>query len=63
MNPSVVHNLTAFKLEQKFLNSGPQPPAIYPSEFRIPRERMIERLRNHYGIRDVRVLRAMSEVP
>ena len=31
--------------------------------FRIPRERMVERLRDHYGIRDERVLRAMLRVP
>ena len=31
--------------------------------FRIPRERMVERLRDHYGIRDERVLRVMSQVP
>lgn len=31
--------------------------------FRIPRERMIERLRHHYGIRDERVLAAMLNVP
>jgi protein-L-isoaspartate(D-aspartate) O-methyltransferase len=31
--------------------------------FRVPRERMVERLRGHYGIRDERVLRVMSEVP
>jgi protein-L-isoaspartate(D-aspartate) O-methyltransferase len=32
-------------------------------EYRIPRERMVERLRNHYGIRDARVLDAMLVVP
>jgi protein-L-isoaspartate(D-aspartate) O-methyltransferase len=32
-------------------------------EYRIPRERMIERLRDHYGIRDIRVLDAMLVVP
>lgn len=31
--------------------------------FRLPRERMIERLRKHYGIRDERVLTAMQAVP
>lgn len=33
------------------------------AEFRIPRERMVERLREHYRIQDERVLRAMREVP
>jgi len=34
-----------------------------PQDYRIPRERMIERLRDHYGIRDVSVLEAMRTVP
>ncbi|MDQ3651543.1 MAG: protein-L-isoaspartate(D-aspartate) O-methyltransferase [Acidobacteriota bacterium] len=38
-------------------------PAAQMSGFRLPRERMVERLRDHYGIRDVRVLDAMREVP
>ncbi|HEV2707945.1 MAG TPA: protein-L-isoaspartate(D-aspartate) O-methyltransferase [Pyrinomonadaceae bacterium] len=33
------------------------------SAFRIPRERMVERLRDHYRIRDARVLEVMREVP
>lgn len=32
-------------------------------EFRLPRERMVERLRDHYRIADERVLKAMSQVP
>src|SRR4030095_8200452 len=32
-------------------------------EYAIPRERMVERLREHYGIRDERVLEAMRTVP
>ena len=32
-------------------------------EFRIPRERMVERLRDHYRISDERVLHAMLELP
>lgn len=32
-------------------------------EFRLPRERMVERLRDHYRITDERVLKAMSQVP
>ncbi|HWW77812.1 MAG TPA: protein-L-isoaspartate(D-aspartate) O-methyltransferase [Pyrinomonadaceae bacterium] len=31
--------------------------------FRIPRQRMVERLRDHYHIRDGRVLAAMADVP
>lgn len=38
-------------------------PAATSNEYRIPRERMIERLRNEYGIRDNRVLEAMRAVP
>jgi protein-L-isoaspartate(D-aspartate) O-methyltransferase len=33
------------------------------NSFRFPRERMVERLRNHYQIRDERVLSAMRHVP
>ena len=36
---------------------------MFGEEFRIQRERMIERLRNHYRIKDERVLNAMREVP
>ncbi|HET9526126.1 MAG TPA: protein-L-isoaspartate(D-aspartate) O-methyltransferase, partial [Pyrinomonadaceae bacterium] len=32
-------------------------------EYSIPRERMVARLRDHYGIRDPRVLEAMRNVP
>ena len=45
------------------MSSAPLQPATSPSEHRIPRERMIERLRGHYGIRDARVLEAMRNVP
>jgi protein-L-isoaspartate(D-aspartate) O-methyltransferase len=38
-------------------------PTAQSSELRIPRERMVERLRDHYGIRDERVLGVMREVP
>jgi protein-L-isoaspartate(D-aspartate) O-methyltransferase len=34
-----------------------------PQDYRIPRERMIERLRDHYAIRDASVLEAMRTVP
>jgi protein-L-isoaspartate(D-aspartate) O-methyltransferase len=33
------------------------------SSFRIPRQRMVERLRDHYRIQDPRVLAAMADVP
>ena len=45
------------------MSSAPLQPATSPNDYRIPRERMIERLRGHYGIRDVRVLEAMRAVP
>jgi protein-L-isoaspartate(D-aspartate) O-methyltransferase len=48
---------------EKVLSSAPLHPATSPNDYRIPRERMIERLRGHYGIRDVRVLEAMRAVP
>jgi protein-L-isoaspartate O-methyltransferase len=31
--------------------------------FRIPRQRMTERLRDHYRISDPRVLAAMADIP
>jgi protein-L-isoaspartate(D-aspartate) O-methyltransferase len=37
--------------------------AAQSSSFRIPRQRMVERLREHYHIRDDRVLAAMADVP
>ena len=37
------------------------PP--HSTELQIPRERMVERLRDEYGIRDARVLEAMRSVP
>lgn len=48
--------------------SSTLPPTIASAqqrrhEFRVPRERMVERLRDHYGIRDARVLDVMREVP
>src|SRR5919202_736893 len=45
------------------MSSAPLQPSAISGEYRIPRERMIERLRNHYGIRDARVLEAMRAVP
>ena len=43
--------------------ASPSQTSALASEFRIPRERMVERLREHYGIRDARVLEAMRAVP
>ncbi|MGH9942216.1 MAG: protein-L-isoaspartate(D-aspartate) O-methyltransferase [Pyrinomonadaceae bacterium] len=37
--------------------------ATHPDPYRRQREGMVARLRDHYGIRDGRVLRAMSEAP
>jgi protein-L-isoaspartate(D-aspartate) O-methyltransferase len=40
-----------------------QQPANKGQDYSIPRERMVERLRDHYQIRDTRVLEAMRSVP
>jgi protein-L-isoaspartate(D-aspartate) O-methyltransferase len=45
------------------LSSAPPKPNSLTAGYRIPRERMIERLRGHYSIRDNRVLEAMRAVP
>src|SRR5918911_1681152 len=45
------------------MSSAPLQPSALANDYRIPRERMIDRLREHYGIRDVRVLEAMRAVP
>ncbi|HWT03838.1 MAG TPA: protein-L-isoaspartate(D-aspartate) O-methyltransferase [Pyrinomonadaceae bacterium] len=45
------------------MSSAPLSPATSHNDYRIPRERMIERLRKHYGIADARVLEAMRAVP
>ncbi|HEX8179866.1 MAG TPA: protein-L-isoaspartate(D-aspartate) O-methyltransferase [Pyrinomonadaceae bacterium] len=45
------------------MRSASQLPQGSASGFRLQRERMVERLRDHYGIRDPRVLRVMGEVP
>lgn len=39
----------------------PIPPSL--QEYAIPRERMVARLREHYGIKDPKVLEAMRNVP
>lgn len=45
------------------MSSAPLRPNSTSSGYRIPRERMVERLRTHYGIRDHRVLDAMLTLP
>lgn len=40
-----------------------QQPASSSQDYSIPRERMVERLRDHYQIVDARVLEAMRSVP
>src|SRR3954451_4599990 len=45
------------------MSSAPLHPPASPNDYRIPRERMVERLRGHYGISDVRVLDALRAVP
>lgn len=40
-----------------------QQPANRSQDYSIPRERMVERLRDHYQIRDAKVLEAMRSVP
>ena len=45
------------------MTSTPSRQTTLQAEYRIPRERMVERLRTHYGIRDERVLSAMMSVP
>ena len=40
-----------------------QHPANRSQDYSIPRERMVERLREHYQIRDASVLEAMRSVP
>jgi protein-L-isoaspartate(D-aspartate) O-methyltransferase len=48
---------------RKALSSAPLKPNTFRAEYRIPRERMVQRLREHYGIRDPLVLDAMLTVP
>ncbi|HEY6190038.1 MAG TPA: protein-L-isoaspartate(D-aspartate) O-methyltransferase [Pyrinomonadaceae bacterium] len=45
------------------MSSAPLRPNSLTDAYRIPRQRMIERLRDHYGIRDERVLDAMRAIP
>jgi protein-L-isoaspartate(D-aspartate) O-methyltransferase len=44
-------------------SSSSNRSAAQSSSFRIPRQRMVERLRDHYRIQDPRVLAAMADVP
>jgi protein-L-isoaspartate(D-aspartate) O-methyltransferase len=45
------------------LSSTPSRHKALQAEYRIPRERMVERLRDHYRIRAPEVLEAMRSVP
>lgn len=45
------------------MSSAPLRPNSLTDAYRIPRQRMIERLRDHYGIQDERVLEAMRAIP
>ncbi|HEX8774635.1 MAG TPA: protein-L-isoaspartate(D-aspartate) O-methyltransferase [Pyrinomonadaceae bacterium] len=45
------------------MSSAPLRPNSLTDAYRIPRQRMIERLRDHYGIKDARVLEAMRAIP
>jgi protein-L-isoaspartate(D-aspartate) O-methyltransferase len=47
----------------KFVQTTGQQPANRNQDYSIPRERMVERLRDHYQIHDSRVLEAMRTVP
>ena len=47
---------------QNSLSTG-QQPSERSQDYAIPRERMVARLREHYGIRDSAVLEAMRAVP
>jgi protein-L-isoaspartate(D-aspartate) O-methyltransferase len=45
------------------LSSTFSPRGALQAEYRIPRERMVERLREQYRIRDANVLEAMRQIP
>lgn len=45
------------------MSSTPSRISALQAEYRIPRERMADRLRQHYNIRDAYVLEAMRQVP
>lgn len=45
------------------MSSTPSRQSVLQAEYRIPRERMVERLRETYHIRDANVLEAIRQVP
>ncbi|MEK6281022.1 MAG: protein-L-isoaspartate(D-aspartate) O-methyltransferase [Acidobacteriota bacterium] len=49
--------------ELSFVQTTGQQPSSRSQDYSIPRERMVERLRDHYQIRDLKVLEAMRAVP
>jgi protein-L-isoaspartate(D-aspartate) O-methyltransferase len=51
------------ELKTSFVQSTGQKPSDRSQDYAIPRERMVVRLREHYGIRDPVVLEAMRAVP
>jgi protein-L-isoaspartate(D-aspartate) O-methyltransferase len=59
----MIRPFTIFLFGEKILSSAPLRPNSSTDAYRIPRERMIDRLRKHYGIEDARVLEAMRAVP
>jgi protein-L-isoaspartate(D-aspartate) O-methyltransferase len=59
----MIRPFTIFLFGEKVLSSAPLRPNSLTDAYRIPRERMIDRLRKHYGIEDARVLEAMRAVP
>lgn len=52
-----------FHPELSLVQTSSQPSANRSQDYSIPRERMFERLRDHYQIHDARVLEAMRSVP
>ncbi len=54
---------TQLRNELTFVQTTGQQPSGRGQDYSIPRERMVERLREHYQIRDPKVLEAMRAVP
>src|SRR5882762_3730364 len=50
-------------ISESFVQTTGQQPSNRSQDYAIPRERMVERLRDHYHIRDLKVLEAMRSVP
>src|SRR6267143_212873 len=50
-------------ISESFVQTTGQQPSSRSQDYSIPRERMVERLRDHYHIRDPKVLEAMRLVP